>query len=76
MFLGILANKAESAGRRLIPVDLRNTSRTCPRCGHVDAGNRDREDFECIRCGHQDHADRVGALNVLTRAGLALCAAS
>ncbi|GGJ29185.1 hypothetical protein GCM10010121_045550 [Streptomyces brasiliensis] len=40
----ILANKAESAGRRVIPVDPRNTSRTCPPslggCGHVAKENR------------------------------------
>lgn len=29
-FLAILAGKAEKAGRRVIPVDARNTSRTCP----------------------------------------------
>ncbi|KUO04276.1 hypothetical protein AQJ67_11015 [Streptomyces caeruleatus] len=34
-----LANKAESAGRRAIPVDARNTSRTCPR-GLVENADR------------------------------------
>nr|WP_273377955.1 transposase [Actinopolymorpha pittospori] len=40
-FLGILADKAESAGRVVIAVDARNTSRTCPRenCGHVSEDN-------------------------------------
>ena len=71
-FLGILASKAESAGRVLIPVDARNTSRTCPTCGHCAAHNRDKDKFLCIRCGHQDHADRVGAHNVAIRAGLVL----
>jgi putative transposase len=74
-FLTILANKAESAGRRVIAVDARNTSRTCPRhdCGHVAAENRPtQETFQCVRCGYTDHADRVGALNVAIRAGLAL----
>lgn len=72
VFLGILAHKAESAGRGLIPVDPRNTSRTCPECGHVDGENRDGEKFQCIACGHIDHADRVGAWNVALRAGLVL----
>ena len=71
-FLGILASKAESAGRVLIPVNPANTSRTCPTCGHCAAQNRDREKFLCIRCGHEDHADRVGAHNVAIRAGLVL----
>jgi transposase len=39
----------------------------------VDRENRDREIFECTAC---DHADRVGALNIATRAGLALRAAA
>ena len=36
-FLAILHGKAESAGRVVIPVDARNSSRTCPRehCGHL-----------------------------------------
>ncbi|QIZ00857.1 RNA-guided endonuclease InsQ/TnpB family protein [Streptomyces sp. S1D4-11] len=74
-FLGILANKAESAGRRVIPVDARNTSRTCPECGHVAKENRTTQaKFECTSCGFLANADHVGALNVLNRAGLALCA--
>jgi putative transposase len=72
VFLGILAQKAESAARVLIPVDPRNTSRTCPECGHVDAQNRDGEKFQCTSCRHIDHADRVGAWNVALRAGLVL----
>ncbi|WP_327385721.1 MULTISPECIES: RNA-guided endonuclease InsQ/TnpB family protein [unclassified Streptomyces] len=70
VFLTILTSKAESAGREVIAVDPRNTSRTCPECGHVDKENRPtREKFHCVSCGHQAHADTVGALNVL-RAGL------
>lgn len=72
VFLGILAQKAESAARVLIPVDPRNTSRTCPECGHVDGENRDGEKFQCTPCDHRDHADRVGAWNVALRAGLVL----
>ncbi|WP_210589327.1 RNA-guided endonuclease TnpB family protein [Streptomyces sp. GESEQ-35] len=77
-FLSILANKAESAGRRVIPVDARNTSRTCPAalggCGHVAKENRvTQAKFECVNCGLVENADRVGALNVLHRAGLVLC---
>ncbi|MEV8321434.1 transposase, partial [Streptomyces sp. NPDC059900] len=72
VFLGILAQKAESAARVLIPVEPRDTSRTCPPCGHVDGGSRDGEKFRCTACGHRDHADRVGAWNVALRAGLVL----
>ena len=74
-FLGILANKAESAGRLVVPVDARNTSRTCPECGHVAKENRlTQAKFACTACGFTANADHVGATNVLNRAGLALCA--
>lgn len=76
-FLGILANKAESAGRLMVPVDARNTSRTCPDCGHVAKENRvTQERFRCTACGFTANADHVGATNVLNRAGPVLCAAA
>lgn len=76
-FLGILADKAEKAGRRVVPVDARNTSRSCPDCGHVDGGNRvTQADFVCVRCGYSANADVVGATNVAFRAGLVLRSAA
>src|SRR5882757_6863993 len=47
VFLGILADKADSAGRRLIPVDPRNTSRTCPDCGHVSGDTASPKPSSC-----------------------------
>jgi putative transposase len=80
-FLAILANKAESAGRLVIPVDPRKTSRTCPPslggCGHVAKENRvTQAQFQCTTCGFTANADHVGASNILDRAGLVLCAAA
>jgi putative transposase len=73
VFLGILADKADSAGRRVIPVDPRDTSRTCPDCGHVSGDNRvTQAEFVCVACGYTANADVVGALNVEHRAGLVL----
>ncbi|MFJ7098978.1 RNA-guided endonuclease InsQ/TnpB family protein [Streptomyces mirabilis] len=70
VFLAILAAKAEGAGREVIAVDPRNTSRRCPACGHTAKENRPtQEKFHCVSCRHNAHADTVGALNVL-RAGL------
>ncbi|MCY0946920.1 RNA-guided endonuclease InsQ/TnpB family protein [Streptomyces antarcticus] len=70
VFLTILASKAESAGREVIAVDPRNTSRQCPECGHTSGDNRTTQaEFHCTACGHHAHADTVGATNVL-RAGL------
>ncbi|MET8247737.1 transposase [Streptomyces sp. NPDC005202] len=77
VFLAILANKAESAGRTVVAVDPRNTSRACPSCGCVAKENRvTRATFQCTTCGHTANADVVGALNVLSRAGLVLCEAA
>lgn len=56
-------------GGRLVAVPPQDTSRTCPCCGHVSAGNRPTQArFACVACGYEDHADVVGAINVL-RAG-------
>ncbi len=56
-------------GGYLIAVPPRNTSRTCPACGHVAADNRKAQArFECVACGFGENADVVGAINVL-RAG-------
>ena len=37
---GFIEYKAKVAGIPVIPVYLRNTSRTCPKCGHIEKGNR------------------------------------
>ena len=61
-------------GGWLITVPPHNTSRRCPRCGYVAADNRlTQARFECVACGFEEHADVVGALNIL-RAGHARCA--
>ena len=57
------------SGGWLIAVSPRNTSRTCPCCGHVSADNRQTQArFACVECGFEENADVVGAINVL-RAG-------
>ncbi|MCG5220056.1 transposase [Streptosporangium sp. KLBMP 9127] len=72
VFLTILSHKAESAGRELITVNPRNTSRTCSRCGHCAKDNRPSQaEFACTACRHEAHADVNAAINIL-RAGLAL----
>jgi len=68
--LAMISYKAESAGRVVIAVDPRNTSRTCADCGHVSAGNRRGAVFKCQACGHEAHADTNAAHNIL-RAGRA-----
>jgi putative transposase len=60
------------AGIPVIGVDPRNTSKTCPKCGHIEEGNRlTRGLFLCRSCGHFDHADVVGAANIACAAKVA-----
>ena len=56
-------------GGHLIVVPPKNTSRTCPCCGHISKDNRiTQARFACVECGFEENADVVGAINVL-RAG-------
>jgi len=55
-------------GGDVLAVPARNTSRTCPACGHVSADNRQTQaKFACVDCGYENNADMVGAINVLER---------
>jgi len=53
-------------GGWVIAVSPHNTSRTCPTCGHVSADNRlTQARFMCVECEYENHADLVGAINIL-----------
>ncbi|KVH74117.1 cytosine methyltransferase [Burkholderia ubonensis] len=55
-------------GGWLIAVPPQHTSRTCPACDHVSAENRQTQArFACVACGFEEHADVVGAINILAR---------
>ncbi len=55
-------------GGWLVAVPPQNTSRTCPRCGHVSADNRRTQaGLACVECGFEANADLVGAINILAR---------
>jgi putative transposase len=63
-----LGYKLEWAGGMLLAVAPQDTSRTCPCCGHVSKENRRTQaQFVCVECGYENHADVVGAINVLAR---------
>jgi putative transposase len=68
IFLQCLEDKAESAGRRVVRVNPRNTSRTCFECGAVDKESRKGPRFDCTTCGHRDDADVNAAKNILALA--------
>jgi IS605 OrfB family transposase len=63
-----IAYKARLAGVKVIFVDPRNTSRTCPCCGHCAKENRPHQaTFLCQRCGLAGLADLIAALNIRVR---------
>jgi len=64
-----IAYKAKQSGVALEIVDARNTSRTCPVCGHTSKNNRPtRDDFRCRKCNYAGYADNIAAVNIKNRA--------
>lgn len=63
-----LRYKSERAGVHLVSVDPRNTSRTCPACGHCEKLNRvSQAKFVCRSCGLVGNADYFAAVNISVR---------
>jgi putative transposase len=63
-----LVYKGQWVGATVVAVSPHHTSQTCPACGYVSADNRaTRSKFECVACGYENHADHVGAINILER---------
>jgi len=55
-------------GGTLLAVAPHDTSRTCPVCKHVARENRiTQASFRCVECAYENHADVVGAINILER---------
>jgi len=68
-----IAYKARQVGVSVVLVNPRNTSRTCPACGHIAKANRvTQAAFTCVQCGCAGHADTIAAGNmrVLGRAAV------
>jgi IS605 OrfB family transposase len=63
--LAFVSYKARLVGVPVVLVDPRNTSRTCPTCGHIDKANRPSQAvFRCTSCGCAGHADVIAAENI------------
>ena len=68
LFRHQLGYKLDWNGGMLLTVPPEYTSQTCPCCEHVSRDNRKKQaQFECIGCGYKNHADVVGAINILER---------
>ena len=56
------------ANERLILVDPKYTSQTCPICGYTSSSNRPSQaHFGCQKCGYTVNADYVAASNILEK---------
>lgn len=68
MFKTFLEYKQLWSGGQVLFVDPKYTSQTCPVCNHRSKDNRKTQSkFDCVLCGHKEHADVVGAKNILER---------
>lgn len=65
-FRQMLEYKAELNGQKVIVVDPKYTSQTCPKCGNIEKANRNKKmhSFKCKNCGYQSNDDRIGAMNL------------
>ncbi|RLI16976.1 hypothetical protein DRO49_04275 [Candidatus Bathyarchaeota archaeon] len=55
-------------GLNVIEVEPKDTSITCPICGHKSKSNRvSKEEFRCKKCGFEFNAQYVAALNLFSR---------
>lgn len=61
-----LKYKAARNHSMVINVNPKYTSQTCPICGHIERGNRDKKRhlFTCRACGYRSNDDRIGAMNL------------
>ena len=70
-FFKMFEYKQKKRGHIFLQINPRNTSRTCPKCGHISKDNRKTQAvFCCKSCGYTANADENAAKNIL-RAGLA-----
>lgn len=64
----LIEYKGELAGVPVFAVDPRNTSRTCPECGHIAKANRKSQSvFLCVNCRYSQNADYVASVNISRR---------
>jgi len=64
-FIFMLSYKAESAGRRLIKVDPRNTTQRCSSCGSIVKKELSDRIHECPYCGFSCDRDYNASRNIL-----------
>lgn len=75
LFIKILRDKAESAGRAVVAVDAKRTSQTCPTCGNVKPKTLAERTHRCD-CGCLMDRDVAAAKVILQRAVVSPCLAN
>lgn len=64
-FVLVTTSKAEEAGRRVVRIDPRNTSKRCSRCGQVVEKDLSVRVHSCPVCGLVMDRDENAAINIL-----------
>ena len=64
-FAFMLSYKAQSAGRKLIKVDPRNTTQKCSSCGSIVKKDLSNRMHECPYCGFSCNRDYNASMNIL-----------
>lgn len=62
-----LVDHSNREGFSVIYVEPAYSSQTCPICNSINKANRVGDSFCCKQCGYTNHADTVGAINLLGR---------
>ncbi len=66
-FIEMTVSKAEEAGRRVVLVDARNTSKMCSRCGTLVPKSLSERTHSCPACGLVMDRDVNAAITILQR---------
>ena len=66
-FISMTIGKAAEAGRTVVLVDSRNTSKICSQCGELVAKTMGDRTHTCPNCGLVMDRDVNAALNILQR---------
>ncbi len=64
--VGFLTYKAKRAGKRIVEINERGTSKTCCVCANVQAMPLYKRDYVC-ECGNKMDRDRNSAINIMLR---------
>ena len=66
-FARFLTYKAQLAGKKVIEISERNTSKNCYACGEEHDMPLWKRNMECDCCGNEIDRDRNSAINIMTR---------